>query len=335
MMRNGARGRKPRVECKSRDAGLRGPSARGTARLAAIARRSVQGLLLFPVLVTLSPPATCFAAAPPVEEARQDVAGSPAAQPAEPVSKAISAQEAPGPEEILVRAAERQGRTDTGTPEGMIAKLVVRKVDPQTGDDFRVRAERRFLRPYYIWQSLKEGDTETVSAFDGKKAWTQIGEEIHYLDGSDYRDDRKRLAEDIDQTVLISRLFFLANLAEDLHELERLDDCTWEDRTAYVLRGTTVVREKSERESEQTAKLTLWIDQENYELLGCRVEDLADQPPNQLHFEQWKKNKDDIAHPKYIHIYQNDEADWRIEIQFLQLDFSPELEEDHFRPPQG
>ncbi len=237
--------------------------------------------------------------------------------------------------EILSRAAEAQGPPLAPDQISLHAQMVLHLRDEQ-GDDIQVTAERKFQPPHLIWTRLEEEHTGTINTvgFDGTQSWFHSGKDdrVQLLVGADFEPDRKKLRADIDQTQLLMRVFFLANLIPTMSDFERLPDESAFGKTAY-----RVAAKGSHEEAgrDRPARLELWIEHDSFRLYGARLTYLdGDQESLHLCFWAHERNEEGIVVPREIQIFVPGNESPAQTLYVGKIRFRAPLQAKDFRPPR-
>ena len=221
----------------------------------------------------------------------------------------------PTAEEILARAAERQGGKEIAVHlKNFKASFESRYHDPEKGQIY-YEVTRVFQFPDHIWTQKKHelNKKPTLEGFDGEDGWivTPDGRLTVYTDKpSTYKNDLENLQEDVRITAEMFRYFFIANLRERLQGLTRLSDRpvprSGKDRPVYVLEGKVT----GWIEQEKTVRLLVYVDPESFQVRAVHMDDLSPRPeaPRLFLFDGYHRNDQDVLVPTRVSMYRGDEA---------------------------
>jgi hypothetical protein len=216
----------------------------------------------------------------------------------------------PSAADILDRAIEVQhGEKIGNTIKDFEVKLRLKRNDEQAKVELDV--VRRFKAPDRIWTQVHEAITATtyVEGTDGKVSWHSNAKDgVTLYDGPDFRTDIQRVDEDRRAMQLLMRFILLTNLKPTLTNLKRADAEEAKALKDYGMRTYVVEGRGTLSDSEiGTATVRLWIDMDDFQLMGARLErDSAPQHPLHFCFTMHRPNRQGVSIPGRVELYERD-----------------------------
>lgn len=223
-------------------------------------------------------------------------------------------------QEILSRAAKKQGGEEIAKNfKSFSADFETWYNHPDKGEVY-FQVKRIFVFPCLIWTE-KRHETQskpTWEIYNGEDGWfvDEENETTIYTDKpSSYKTDIENLEEDVRVTRELFHNFFIANLRNEISDLERLSDKPFRPggKPVHLVTGRRSTRYEGERE--KTVYLNIFVDPEQDLVLAVRMIGLDERRVSRLFvFEKFLENKQGVIVPTRIVILRNDEPEPEMKI---------------------
>jgi hypothetical protein len=289
-------------------------------------------------------------------------AGPPAAGKPQEASDAPRQEEAgkkespqPGAGEILMKAAEVQGGKEIAAKlNNFKAEFESEYIKPDKGKVY-YEVERVFMFPSYLWTRKKHEvhKKPSIEGYDGLDGWIRMpdGKLTVYTDSpARYENDMENLAEDARLTRQMFRYFFIANLRDEINDLNRLSDKpvprSGKPAAAYTLEGKVT----GWIGKDKTVRLKIFVDPEKYIVRAVQMDDLDLDGRRRLFlFDDYTLNSQGILVPMSIQMFSDNEAypEMKISINgkegkdpegnrtvYPNIEFNLDLDVDLFKVPE-
>lgn len=214
---------------------------------------------------------------------------------------------------LLDKAAEVQGGKEIATKfRNFSADFETEYYNKEKGQVY-YQVKRIFQPPHLLWTEKKHDSqaNPTREVYNGLDGWfiDAEGNAVVYTDKpSTFETDIANLEEDVRITHELFKYFFIARLAKELNDKERLGDApVFKGNSAcHVISGKTMTYVSGDEQ--ETVYIKIYIDPKSHYVSAVRLFDLDSRTQDKLFvFEKHLRNRQDVLVPTRIKMYGKDE----------------------------